>query len=54
MDGCSTAMDSHFSSTLIGKLLRKIAVEKGYQELYQDHNAKSLDEELKEILQDLF
>ncbi|MGG5210063.1 protein phosphatase 2C domain-containing protein [Chryseobacterium sp. MIQD13] len=54
MDGCSTAMDSHFSSTLVGKLLRKIAVEKGYQELYENNSIKSLDEELKDIVQSLF
>jgi len=54
MDGCSTAMDSHFASTLTGKLLRKIAFEKGYQNLYQNKGTKNLDEDLKEILRNLF
>lgn len=54
MDGCSTAMDSHFASTLTGKILRKIAFEKGYQDLYENEGTKSLDEELKEILRNLF
>ncbi|NML69744.1 protein phosphatase 2C domain-containing protein [Chryseobacterium sp. RP-3-3] len=54
MDGCSTAMDSHFASTLIGKLLRKTAIEKGYKDLYENSGTKSLDEELKEIVRNLF
>ncbi|KFF07822.1 protein phosphatase 2C domain-containing protein [Chryseobacterium luteum] len=54
LDGCSTAMDSHFASTLTGKLLRKTAFEKGYQKLYENDDTKSLDEELKEILRNLF
>lgn len=54
MDGCSTAMDSHFASAMIGKILRKTAIEKGYRDLYEKNHTKTLDEELKEILQDLF
>lgn len=54
MDGCSTAMDSHFASTLTGKILRKTAIEKGYQELYEKSCPKDLEEELKEIVENLF
>lgn len=54
MDGCSTAMDSHFASTLIGKILRKIIVENGYKALYEKSCQHSLEEELKEIIKSLF
>lgn len=54
MDGCSTAMNSHFASTLTGKILRKTAIEKGYQELYENACTKNLEEQLKEIVQNLF
>lgn len=54
MDGCSTAMDSHFASTLVAKLLRKIITEIGYKELYETNNALNLDEQFKEILRSLF
>ncbi|WP_300690003.1 protein phosphatase 2C domain-containing protein [Chryseobacterium sp.] len=54
MDGCSTAMDSHFASTLVGKLLRKIITECGYKELYEKDIQRNPDEQLKEIVKDLF
>lgn len=55
MDGCSTAMDSHFASTLVGKILRKAAIEKGYKELYEkDNNDNSIEDDLKDIIQSLF
>nr|GFC43114.1 hypothetical protein [Tanacetum cinerariifolium] len=54
MDGCTMATDSYFASTLVGKLLRKIAKEKGYQELYEPAASGSLDDCLKSILKDLF
>ncbi|MFZ4930951.1 protein phosphatase 2C domain-containing protein [Chryseobacterium sp. Mn2064] len=54
MDGCSTAMDSHFASTLIGKILRKIIVECGYRELYEKDSSLSLDQQLKDIIKSLF
>jgi GMP synthase PP-ATPase subunit len=54
MDGCSTAMDSHFASTLIAKLLRKVIIEAGYRALYEKDNQHSLEEELKEIIKGLF
>ncbi|WP_343661479.1 protein phosphatase 2C domain-containing protein [Chryseobacterium sp.] len=53
MDGCSTAMDSHFASTLTGKILRKIIIEMGYKALYEK-DKQNLDEELKEIVKGLF
>ncbi len=54
MDGCSTAMESHFASTLVGKILRKIIIETGYKELYEKNDQYSLDEQLKEIVKKLF
>lgn len=53
MDGCSTAMESHFASALFGKILRKICVEKGYQELYETVD-NTIEEDLKSVLKDLF
>ncbi|MDM1556852.1 MULTISPECIES: protein phosphatase 2C domain-containing protein [Chryseobacterium] len=54
MDGCSTAMESHFASTLVAKILRKIIIETGYKELYEKNGQYSLDEQLKEIIKCLF
>jgi len=55
IDGCSTAMDSHFASTLVGKVLRKIAIEIGYKELYESNiNISDIDAELKSIIKDVF
>ena len=45
MDGCSSGTDSHFASTLIGKLLRKIAKQEGYREYAQQQQT-----ELKQLL----
>jgi transposase-like protein len=36
MDGCSTAMESQFASTLIGKILRKICIEKDLKSIVKD------------------
>lgn len=54
MDGCSTAMESQFASALTGKILRKIAVGKSYEEMYRKDNQKTIEEELKDILKQLF
>ncbi|MDR3023313.1 protein phosphatase 2C domain-containing protein [Chryseobacterium sp.] len=54
MDGCSTAMESHFASALFGKLLRKVIIETGYKSLYEKDIQRSLDEDLKEIVEGLF
>ncbi|MGI4869603.1 MAG: protein phosphatase 2C domain-containing protein [Janthinobacterium lividum] len=54
MDGCTTATDSYLISTLVGKLLRKIAKEKGYQELYGLDVPADLDGYLQTIVQQLF
>lgn len=53
MDGCSTALDSHFASVLIGKILRKAVIEKGYKDLYETP-PESIDEELKDIMRSVF
>jgi hypothetical protein len=55
MDGCTNGVDSHFISTLVGKLLRKITLQKNYEELY--HSSSALtdnDAYLKSILRELF
>ncbi|MGN7866954.1 protein phosphatase 2C domain-containing protein [Chryseobacterium sp. 22458] len=54
MDGCSTAMDSHFASTLFAKILRKAIVEAGYKELYEKEVQRNLEEELRDIVRSLF
>ena len=54
MDGCTMATDSYFVSTLTGKLLRKIAKEKGYKELYNLETSTNLDSYLKSIIKELF
>lgn len=55
MDGCTMGTDSYFASTLVGKLLRKIAKAKGYKELYgAEPEQPNLEEYLKSILRDLF
>jgi hypothetical protein len=55
MDGCTMGTDSYFASTLVGKLLRKIAKAKGYKELYGvEPEQPNLEEYLKSILRDLF
>lgn len=55
MDGCTMAIDSYFVSTLVGKLLRKITIEKGYRELYNlEPTFKDIDCYLKSILNELF
>ena len=55
MDGCTMGTDSYFASTLIGKLLRKIAKAKGYKELFvEEPDQPDPEAYLKSILKDLF
>ncbi len=54
MDGCSTAMESQFASALTGKILRKIALGKSYEEMYRKDRQDTLEEELQEIMKQLF
>jgi len=55
MDGCSTAMESHFASSLVAKILRKTVIEIGYQELYRSGSSYfDPDAELRNILQNTF
>jgi hypothetical protein len=54
MDGCTNATDSYFISTLVGKLLRKITIGKGYEELYNSEHFTTSEDYLKSILKDLF
>lgn len=54
MDGCTMGTDSYFVSTLAGKLLRKIAKEKGYKELYKLECHTDIEDYLKSIIKELF
>lgn len=54
MDGCTMGTDSYLASTLVGKLLRKIAKEKSYKELYGLESYTDPDQCLLSILKDLF
>lgn len=53
MDGCSSGTDSHFASTLIGKLLRKISKQEAYR-AYAQQNVQPLKEQLENISLQLF
>ncbi|MBW4360240.1 protein phosphatase 2C domain-containing protein [Flavobacterium taihuense] len=54
MDGCTTALESHFASTLVGKILKKICIEKGYKEFIEQNELElNIEENLKTILRDL-
>ena len=53
MDGCSSGTDSHFASTLIGKLLRKIAKQEAYR-VYAQKQLRPLKEQLESISLQLF
>lgn len=51
MDGCTTAMESHFSSTLISKIIKKICIEKGYKDfVIKTDETLTIEAELKSIL----
>jgi len=55
MDGCSNGTDSYLASTIIGKLLRKIAIEIDHKDdLFPNENVTDLKVLSKEILQKLF
>ena len=53
MDGCSSGTDSHFASTLIGKLLRKMAKQEAYRE-YAQKDRRPIKELLETISLQLF
>jgi len=54
MDGCTTAFESHFASTLVGKILKKICIEKGYKEFIEQNEIQlNTEENLKSVLRDL-
>lgn len=54
MDGCTTALESQFASLLVGKILKKICLEKGYKEFVEKNNAPlSPEQNLKLVFQDL-
>ena len=53
MDGCSSGTDSHFASTLIGKLIRKIAKQEAYGE-FAKKETKQLKDQLEHISLQLF
>lgn len=53
MDGCSSGTDSYFASTLIGKLLRKIAKQEAYEEFVKG-NTKELKQQIEQVVLQLF
>jgi len=54
MDGCTTALESQFASILVGKILKKICIEKGYKDfIEQNENQYNIEENLKSILREL-
>ena len=53
MDGCSMGKESHFASTLILKILRKISTEISYKAFLEKID-KGADEYLREIMEQLF
>ncbi|MBL0742431.1 protein phosphatase 2C domain-containing protein [Chryseolinea lacunae] len=53
MDGCSTGTDSYFASTLIGKILRKIAKENYFKDFVEKEKRNSA-QVLKIALKELF
>ncbi len=52
-DGCSAGKESHFASTLLVKIIRKIAKEIGYRNFVERQN-KTVTEYLEEVMQYLF
>jgi len=53
MDGCSSGTDSHLASTLIGKVLRKLAKQEAYRE-YAQKNQSPLKQLLENMALSLF
>lgn len=55
MDGCTNGTDSYFASTLVGKILRKIAIEHSYKGFYNSELVSNdIEKSLKSILKELF
>jgi uncharacterized FlaG/YvyC family protein len=56
MDGCSMGTDSHFASTLTGKILKKISKEHRYKEFVSkksDDSKHTLEEIVNQLFQEL-
>lgn len=53
MDGCSSGTDSHFASTMIGKVLRKLAKQETFR-AFAERNEKSIAELIEIISLQLF
>lgn len=53
MDGCSNGTHTYFASTLIGKLLRKIAKQEAYRE-YVERKILTIEIQLKRVAHQLF
>ena len=53
MDGCTMGTDSYFASTLTGKLLRKIAIERRFQAFHEKTPSLDCKAESKEVLRRL-
>ena len=53
MDGCSSGTDSHLASTLIGKILRKLAKQESYRE-FAERTQFTIKEQLEKVSLNLF
>jgi hypothetical protein len=54
MDGCSSGNESYFASALIGKIIKKIAVEEQYKNWLNPNDTPALALYLKNITQKIF
>jgi serine/threonine protein phosphatase PrpC len=54
MDGCSSGNESYFASALVGKIIKKIAVEEQYKNWLNPNELLSLPLYLKKISQQVF
>jgi hypothetical protein len=53
MDGCTMGTDSYLASTLTGKLLRKIAIERSFRSFHEKTASPDCKTEVKEVLRSL-
>lgn len=55
MDGCTMGQESHFASTLLAKVLRKVIKERKYQQFYGElPDALPIEEDFQGILSSVF
>jgi Protein phosphatase 2C len=54
LDGCTMGRESHFASTLVAKVLRKVVKERAYRQFYGDLPTVPQATELREIMAAMF